>query len=155
MCIYFTSLKGKPIGTEFIDSTSIRVCHNIRTPRHKTFDGIAQLGEDTMGWFYGFKLHLIVNYKGEIVAAKVTTGDVHDTQPVTELAQGLTDKLYGDKGYLSKALAADLFEKGLTLVTTVRKNMKAKAISLWDRAMLSKRYIIETINDQLKNISYI
>jgi IS5 family transposase len=105
--------------------------------------------------FYGFKLHLIVNYQGEIVAAKITTGNVHDTQPVTELAQGLTDKLYGDKGYLSKALAANLIEKGVTLVTSVRKNMKAKAIYLWDRAMLSKRYIIETINDQLKNISYI
>ena len=108
-----------------------------------------------MGWFYGFKLHLVVNHNGEIVAAKVTTGNVHDTQPVAELAEGLTDKLYGDKGYLSKALAADLFEKGVTLVTTVRKNMKAKAISLWDTAMLSRRYIIETINDQLKNISYI
>ena len=155
MCAYFTSLKGKPTGIEFIDSTSIKVCHNIRIPRHKTFDGIAQRGKGTMGWFYGFKLHLIVNYQGEIVAAKVTTGNVHDTQPVKELAEGLTDKLYGDKGYLSKALAADLFEKGVTLVTTVRKNMKAKAISLWDRAMLSKRYIIETINDQLKNISYI
>jgi hypothetical protein len=80
---------------------------------------------------------------------------VHDTQPVAELAEGLTDKLYGDKGYLSQALAADLFEKGVTLVTTVRKNMKAKAISLWDRAMLSRRYIIETINDPLKNILYI
>ena len=108
-----------------------------------------------MGWFYGFKLHLIVNHHGEIVAAKVTTGNVHDTQPVEKLAQGLTDKLYGDKGYLSKALAANLFEKGVTLVTTVRKNMKAKVMSLWDRAMLSKRFIIETINDQLKNISYI
>jgi hypothetical protein len=152
---YFTSLKGKPTGIEFIDSTSIKVCHNIRIPRHKTFDGIAQRGKGTMGWFYGFKLHLVVSYQGEIVAAKVTTGNVHDTQPVKELAEGLTDKLYGDKGYLSKALAADLFEKGVTLVTTVRKNMKAKAISLWDRSMLSKRYIIETINDQLKTISYI
>jgi hypothetical protein len=130
MCAYFTSLKGKPTGLEFIDPTSIKVCHNIRIPRHKTFDGIAQRG-------------------------KGTTGNVHDTQPVAELAEGLTDKLYGDKGYLSQALAADLFEKGVTLVTTVHKNMKAKAISLWDRAMLSRRYIIETINDQLKNISYI
>ena len=68
---------------------------------------------------------------------------------------GLTDKLYGDKGYLSKALQADLLEKGVTLITNVRKNMKRKAISLWDRAMLSRRFIIETINDQLKNISYI
>jgi len=155
MCAYFTSLKGKPTGLEFIDSTSIKVCHNIRIPRHKTFDGIAQRGKGTMGWFYGFKLHLVVNHHGEIVAAKVTTGNVHDTQPVRELAEGLTDKLYGDKGYLSKALEADLLDKGVSLITTVRKNMKAKAISLWDRAMLSRRYIIETINDQLKNISYI
>lgn len=102
-----------------------------------------------MGWFYGFKLHLIVNHQGEIVAAKVTTGNVHDTQPVRELASGLPNNLYGDKGYLSKALAADLPDEGVTLITTVRKNMKAKAMSLWDRAMLSKRFIIE-INDQLK-----
>lgn len=155
MCAYFSSLKGKPTGIEFIDSTSLKVCHNIRIPRHKTFDGIAQRGKGTMGWFYGFKLHLIVNHHGEIVAAKVTTGNVHDTKPVEELAQGLVDKLYGDKGYLSKALAANLFEKGVELITTVRKNMKAKAMSLWDRAMLSKRFIIETINDQLKNISFI
>ncbi len=155
MCAYFTTLKGKPTGIEFIDSTCIKVCHNIRIPRHKTFDGIAQRGKGTMGWFYGFKLHLIVNYRGEIVAAKVTTGNVHDIKPVTELAKGLTDKLYGDKGYLSKALESKLFDKGVTLITTVRKNMKAKAMSLWDRAMLSKRFIIETINDQLKNISFI
>ena len=108
-----------------------------------------------MGRFYGFKLHLIVSYCGEIVAAKLTTGNVHDTKPVAELADGLTDKLYGDKGYISKTLESKLFEKGVTLITTVRKNMKAKAISLWDRAMLSKRFIIETINDQLKNISQI
>ena len=155
MCAYFSTLKGKPTGIEFIDSTSLKVYHNIRIPRHKTFDGIAQRGKGTMGWFYGFKLHLIVNYHGEIVAAKVTTGNVHDTKPVEELAQGLTHKLYGDKGYLSKALEANLFEKGVELITTVRKNMKAKAMSLWDRAMLSKRFIIETINDQLKNISFI
>jgi hypothetical protein len=89
------------------------------------------------------------------VAAKVTTGNVHDTKPVARLAQGLTDKLYGDKGYLSKALEEELFDNGVTLITTVRKNMKAKAMSLWDQAMLSKRFIIETINDQLKNISFI
>ena len=85
----------------------------------------------------------------------MTTGNVHDTKPVEELAQHLPGKLYGDKGYLSKALEANLFDKGVELITTVRKNMKAKAMSLWDRAMLSKRFIIETINDQLKNISFI
>jgi hypothetical protein len=154
MCAYFTSLKGKPTGIEFIDSTSLKVCHNVRIPRHKTFAGVAQRGKGTMGWFYGFKLHLIMNHLGEIVAAKVTTGNVHDTAPLEELAHALPDKLYGDKGYVSTALAANLFDKGVKLITDVRKNMKAKAISLWDRAMLSRHFVIETINDQLKNISF-
>ena len=155
LCSYFVTLQGKPTGIEFIDSTSISVCHNLRIPRHKTFDGIAKRGKGTMGWFFGFKLHLIVNYRGEIVAAKLTQGNVHDTKPVPELAAKLTDKLYGDKGYISKALKHQLFDKGVSLITNVRKNMKAKALSLWDRAMLSRRFIIETINDQLKNISQI
>lgn len=155
MCAYFETLKGKPTGIQFIDSTSIKVCHNIRIPRHKTFANVAQRGKGTMGWFYGFKLHLVVNHLGEIVAAKVTAGNVHDVKPVRELAKGLSGKLYADKGYLSKKLTEDLAEDGISLVTTVRKNMADKAISLWDKAMLSKRFIIETINGQLKNISYV
>jgi hypothetical protein len=152
---YFTTLKGESTGIEFIDSTSIKVCHNLRIPQHKTFDGIAQRGKGTMGWFYGFKLHIITNFKGEIVAAKLTTGNVHDTKPVRELASGLIGKLYADKGYISKSLKTDLLDNDVELVTNVRKNMKAKALSLWDKAMLSRRFIIETINDQLKNISQI
>jgi hypothetical protein len=152
---YFSTLKGESTGIEFIDSTSIKVCHNLRIPRHKTFDGIAERGKGTMGWFYGFKLHLVTNFKGEIVDAKLTTGNVHDTKPVFELAKNLKGKLYADKGYISKKLTANLKEKGVDLITTVRSNMKAKAMSLWDRAMLSRRFIIETINDQLKNISQI
>jgi hypothetical protein len=152
---YFTTLKGESTGIEFIDSTSIKVCHNLRIPQHKTFAGIAQRGKGTMGWFYGFKLHIITNFKGEIVAAKLTTGNVHDTKPVAELAAELSGKLYADKGYISKKLKENLHDKGVDLITNVRKNMKAKALSLWDRAMLSRRFIIETINDQLKNISQI
>jgi len=152
---YFTTLKCEPTGIEFIDSTSIKVCHNLRIPRHKTFCGIAERGKGSMGWFYGFKLHLVTNYRGEIVDAKLTTGNVHDTKPVMALSKKLTGKLYADKGYISQKLTADLKEKGVSLITAVRKNMKAKAISLWDKAMLSRRFIIETINDQLKNISQI
>ena len=143
------------VSLEFIDSTSIKVCHNLRIPRYKTFEGIAKLGKGTMGWFFGFKLHLIVNHRGEIVAAKVTPANVHDTQPVESMAFDLPDKLYADKGYISKALESNLLEKGVTLVPNVRKNMKVKVLSIWDRAMLSRRFIIETINDQLKNISQI
>ena len=108
-----------------------------------------------MGCFFGFKLHLIVNHIGEIVAAKITPANVNDTQPVEDMASDLPDKLYADKAYISKALESQLLEKGVTLVTNVRKNMKAKILYLWDRAMLSRRFIIEKINDQLKNISQI
>ena len=152
---YFSTLKGESTGVEFIDSTSIKVCHNLRIPRHKTFNGLAQRGKGTMGWFYRFKLHLVTNFKGEIVDAKLTTANVHDTKPVLELSKNLTGKLYADKGYISKKLSESLKDKGVDLITTVRRNMKAKMLSLWDRAMLSRRFIIETINDQLKNISQI
>lgn len=149
---YFKTLKSADNDICFIDSTSIKVCHNLRIPRHKTFADIAERGRGSMGWYYGFKLHLIVNHKGEIVAAKVTPANQHDTAPVEELTQGLTGTLYGDKGYISKRLESSLAEKGLTFITNVRSNMKTKAISAWDRAILSKRFIIETVNDQLKNI---
>ena len=155
LCAYFTHLKGKPTGISFVDSTSIKVCHNLRIERHKTFAGIAKRGRGTMGWFYGFKLHIIVNHLGDILAAKITPANTDDRTPVPELAKALNGKLYGDKGYISKALSSDLFDKGVDLITNVKKNMKTKFISAWDRAMLSRRFIIETINDQLKNITQI
>nr|WP_269801436.1 transposase [Colwellia sp. Bg11-28] len=99
MCAYFTLLKGKLTDTGFIVSTTLKVCHNICVPRHKKFDYIAQRGKGTMGWFYGFKLHINVNYKSELVTAKLTTGKVHVTRTVAELVRWLTDKLYGDKDY--------------------------------------------------------
>ena len=107
----------------------------------------------TVGWFYCFKLHLIANHLGGIVAAKLTPANVDDRKPVKELAVDLPNRLYGDKSYISQALADDLAQEGVTLTTGQRKNMKTKKLSFFDRAMLSKKFIIETINDQLKNIS--
>ncbi|WP_099123272.1 IS982 family transposase [Xenorhabdus sp. KK7.4] len=155
LCSYLTQLKGKPTGISFIDSTSLRVCHNIRIPRHKVFQGVAQRGKTSMGWFYGFKLHLIVNHLGDILALKVTSGNVNDREPVRELSKDLTGSLYGDKGYLSQALADDLAKMDITFITKKRRNMKALALDEWDNMMLKKRFIIETINGQLKNISQI
>lgn len=152
---YLTTLFGKPTGIAFIDSTKIAVCHIIRAKRNKVFNGIATHGKGTMGWFFGFKLHLIVNHLGDILSVKITEGNVDDRNPVPNMVSALSGKLYGDKGYLGKALASKLQDKGVNLVTNVRKNMKKVAISKWDKAMLSKRYLIETINDQVKNISYV
>lgn len=155
MCSYLTAKLGKPTGLQFVDSTKIEVCHIIRAKRNRVFDGIAEHGKGTMGWSYGFKLHLIINHLGEIISLKLTKGNVDDRAPVAEMTDDLFGKLYGDKGYISKALTGELWDKGVELITTIRKNMKKKFMSLWDRAILKKRFIIETVNDQLKNISYI
>ncbi|KER03794.1 Transposase DDE [Photorhabdus temperata subsp. temperata Meg1] len=136
LCSYLTQLKGKPTGIAFIDPTSLRVCHNIRIPRHKVFEGIAQRGKTSMGWFYGFKLHLVINHQEEILALKVTAGNVDDREPVHELTKKLTGSLYGDKGYLSQELADDLAKTGITFITKKRRNMKAHMQAEWDRVML-------------------
>ncbi|MFT6102479.1 MAG: hypothetical protein ACJA2B_000921 [Candidatus Endobugula sp.] len=151
MCAYFQTVKGKPTG----NSTSLKVCHNIRIPRNRVFDGVAKRGKGTMGWFYGFKLHLLINHIGEIISLKITPGNKNDRTPIPELCKNLYGKLYADKGYIGKKLSETLSESDIDLVTTVRKNMKAKAISIFDRAILSKRYIIKAINDPLKNISQV
>lgn len=155
MSCYLTSKLGKPTGIQFIDSTTIKVCHIIRAKRNKVFAGVARHGKGTMGWFFGFKLHLIINHLGEIVSLKITTGNENDRKPVLDMADAIFGKLYADKGYISEALTGELLDKGVEMITTIRKNMKKKFISLWDRALLKKRFIIETVNDQLKNISYI
>ncbi|AFI85876.1 IS982 family transposase [Methylophaga nitratireducenticrescens] len=155
LCAYFTHLKGSATGIAFVDSTSIKVCHNLRIPRHKVFDGVATRGKSTMGWFYGFKLHLLINHRGDILDTKLTPANVDDREPVPTMVKGLFGKLYADKGYISQALSGKLYDQGIELITNVRKNMKPKLLSLWDRILLKKRFIIETINDQLKNISQI
>lgn len=145
---------GKCTGITFIDSTKISVCHNKRIKRNKVFKGIAQVGKSTMGWFYGFKLHLVCNDKGELLSFCLTPANVDDRDPKTlnRLTKTLFGKLFGDKGYISAALFETLFNDGIHLVTGIKSNMKNALMSLYDKIMLRKRSVIETINDQLKNI---
>ena len=103
----------------------------------------------------GFKLHLVVNDCGATLSWCLTTGNVDDRHPVPKLVRHLVGKLFGDKGYLSHPLAAQLHEQGLHLITKVRKNMAQPILTVSDQALLRKRALIETINDQLKNISQI
>jgi Transposase DDE domain len=148
-------MRGKSRGIAFIDSTTLKVCHIKRERRNKVFAGIAKKSASTMGWFFGFKLHLIVNDIGEILSLYLTPGNVDDRAPVPAMTKNLLGKLFGDKGYISKKLSEQLFQRGLRLITNVRSNMKNSLIPLTDKLLLRKRFIIETINDQLKNISQI
>lgn len=152
---YLLSRTGRCTGISFIDSTALKVCHNRRIHRNKVFAGLAKRGQSSMGWFFGFKLHLIVNQHGELLAFTLTPGNVDDRKPTLSLAKRLFGKLFGDRGYLSQALFEQLWQQGVQLVTALRANMKNQLMSLSDKLLLRRRYIIETINDQLKNVSQI
>jgi hypothetical protein len=155
LCIYLHSRLAEPTGLAFIDSTPLPVCHNRRIRRHKVFDGLAARGKTSMGWFYGFKLHVIVDDQGHLLTFYLTPGNVDDRKPVPHMASQLWGKLFGDKGYISQALFEQLFNQGVQLITPIRKNMHNRLMPVMDKILLRKRCIIETINDQLKNISQI
>jgi hypothetical protein len=146
--------RGECTGISFIDSTVLRVCHNKRIKRNKVFKGVAEVGKSTMGWFFGFKLHLIINDKGEILSFYLTKGntDDRDIKAITQMTKEIFGKLFGDKGYISKALSDLLFGNGIQLITQVRRNMKKQALSNEEKLLLRKRSVIETVNDELKNI---
>lgn len=157
--MFFLNLRafGRCTGITFVDSTMIPICHNLRRYANKVFKGIATDGKGTMGWCHGFKLHLACNDRGEIIAFVLTEANVSDKDPnVFKVpAKRLYGKLFAYKGYISQKPFALLFEEGIQLVTGLRVNMKNKLMPFYDRIMLRKRYIIETINDMLKNVAKI
>ena len=153
---YLKSLYGGCHGISFIDSTALRVCDNHRIHNHQVFSGVAQRGKGSMGWFYGFKLHLVINECGELLACQITPGNVDDRKPVPTLCKRLFGKLIADRGYVSQPLFDQLLDTfGVQLITKLRKNMKNRLLPWMDKLLLRKRAIIESVVDQLKNISQI
>lgn len=154
LCPLFVFLQGT-LGTcsgiSFVDSTILTVCHVRRISSHRVFRKIAKRGKTSTGWFCGFKLHLIINDQGEILAFKLTPGNTDDRKVVPNLVQDLWGKCFGDKGYLSSKLFEQLWEKGVQLITKLRKGMHNKLMSLWDRFLLRKRGLIESVHNKLKN----
>lgn len=145
---------GDCTGVSFIDSTPLRVCHIRRERSHKVFKGMATKGQCSIGWFFGFKLHLIINDRGEVLEFMLTQGHVDDREPLKNKSfhDHIFGKLFGDKGYISSNLFEQLFIDGIHLITKIRKNMKNSLMHLYDKIILKKRALIETVNDELKNI---
>lgn len=142
-----TYRKGKITGISFIDSTKIEVCKPIRIPRHKVFKDIAKRSRSSMGWFYGFKVHLVINDRGEIISFHISSANVDDRniEVMDVLTKDLNGKLFGDRGYISKPLFESLLQRGIEFFTTLKKNMKKKTLDAVDKILLRKRSIIETV----------
>jgi len=153
---YLHSNFGRCTGISFIDSTSLKVCHNRRIPQHRVFKDIAARGKTSVDWFFGFKLHLVINDCGELLNITLTPGNTDDRKPVPELLKHLFGKVFADKGYISVPLAKTLLKSlRIQLITKFKSNMKNRLMCLGDRLLLRKRAIVESVIDQLKNISQI
>ncbi len=145
-------LNGECDGISIADATALAVlavCDNKRIPRDKVFKESAKRGKISMGWFYGFKLHTIINSKGELIRLKLTPGNVNDRKPMPDLCQGLFGQLFADRGYIVQWLTETLSEQGIQLITTLKKNMKPIPRTDFEKAILRRRSLIETVFDEL------
>jgi transposase len=151
----FEALKGSCDGISIVDATAVAVCDNRRITRHRVFRDSAARGKTSMGWFYGFKLHAIINSHGELIRLRLTPGNVDDRKPLLTLCQGLFGYLFADKGYLGHRLTQQLAERDIQFITTRRRNMKPVPCTAFEKALLRRRCLIETIFDELKNLCQI
>jgi hypothetical protein len=150
--ILFSQLNtGKKTGIYYIDSTCLPVSHLKRSKRHKTFEDIAEYGRTSVGWFFGLKLHIVINEQGELIAFKVTRGNTNDAKASESLLKSLQGLAFGDKGYIGKILFSRLLEKGLKLITRTRKNMRPINYTKFEKQLLDQRGIIETVINHFKH----
>lgn len=151
---FFEAIRGKAKKDHihFMDSTPLRVCKNMRISRHRTFKEKASRGKSSTGWFYGFKLHLMVNRACEIVSALVTTGkraDIQVAYPLFNMSK-FQGKLFADRGYISKFHQQFSEKQGCELITRTRSNMAAPPLRKEDEHYMCQRNLLETVNGQLK-----
>ena len=150
LTFYLAANLGTCSGLSFVDSTRLRVCENRRISSHRVFAAEAGRSKTSMGWFYGFKLHLVINDKGEILNVELSPGNTDDRRPLPKFAAGLHGSLYADRGYISKDLRELLRKQGINLVYKVRKNMSPLSLSVSDEVLLRKRMLIESVIRVLK-----
>ncbi|MCH7525071.1 MAG: IS982 family transposase, partial [Bacteroidetes bacterium] len=114
-------------------------------------------GKSTIGWFHGFKLHIVINDKGEILNFVITQANLDDRTPLKKKSflEKIYGKLFAHKGYIGKDLMQMLFVDGVHLITNIKNNMKNSLMTMSDKILLRKRSVIETVNDELKNICQI
>lgn len=142
---------GRRTGIYYVDSSALPVCLLRRQKRHKTFETIAKFGKTSMGWFFGLKLHLVINDKGQMIAFKITRGSRNDAIEACSMLKVLEGLAFGDKGYLGKKIFEELLAGGLKLITRKRKNMAQDKLSQYEQQLLDQRNLIETVFNHLKH----
>ncbi len=153
LCAYLQSCLGHCSGISFMDSTALAVCHNRRIGQHRVFQDLARRGKTSVGWFYGFKLHVVINHRGELLACQLTTGNTDDRRPVPKLMEHVWGTVFADKGYLSQSLTRELLRtRQIRLVTHVKRNMANRLLLVQEKRLLRRRAIMETVFDQLKHL---
>jgi len=155
MFCFLQGILGEATGISVVDSTPLPVCHNRRIPSHKVFKNLAKRGKSSTGWFYGFKLHIVINDIGELLSWCFTPGNTDDRKPVKSMCEGLQGLLFGDKGYISSKLFKELYEYGLKLITKIKSNMKNILIDLKEKFLLKKRGIVECAIQYFKETAQI
>lgn len=151
----FEQIMGRCTGITILDSSPLAVCDNLRISRHRVFAVVAARGKRSTSWFYGLKLHVAINYRGELLSIKVTPGNVDDRKPVAFLCRRLFGRVYADKGYVARWLVDLLRARQMDFITKVRKNMKPVQHTPFDEAVLKRRSLVETVFDALKNLCQI
>ena len=147
---YLATRLGACSRVSFVDSTRLRVCDNRRISSYRVFAGVAKESKTSMGWFYGFKLHIVINHTSDLLDVALTPGNVDDRKPLRTFAERLHSSLYGDRRYISKDLREALREQGINLVYKVRQNMDPLDVSVSDAVLLKKRMLIEAVIRELK-----
>ena len=142
-------------GVSYVDSTPLRICHNKRIYTNRVFKGMAKRGKSTMGWFFGFKLHITTNEKGELLGAQFTKGNIDDRHVIPSLCKNMKGMLFGDRGYISQKLFEAMMKEGLRIVTALRVKMKPKLMVWSESELLKKRSMIESIFHIMKDMLHI
>lgn len=149
--MFFAALRGEITEISFADSTPYSVCKTARRFSHKVFKDIAALSKNSVGWFFGLKLHLVFNDKGQIIRLRITPGNVDDRKGFKGLLKGLTGKVFADRGYIGKDFFEDCWREGIHIITRIKSNMKNKLMPLWDKFYLGKRMTVESIFSSIKS----
>lgn len=144
----FESRKGPCDGISLVDATPLAVGDKRRSARPRVFTDRARRGKTSIGWCYGFKLHISINSKGELIRLKLTPGNVDDRNPLPKLCQGLIGYLFAAQGYIGQRLTKAVAKQDIHLITTLRKNMKPAPRTDFEKALLRRRGLSETVFDE-------